>query len=125
MRRSRPSGEMRGAARGRTAAPGPGAVLESQTVATRRTPLSRRLRPRGQERGGSRFCLAQPETLTSRLFDPLDQILTGFDRAGAIDESPDHFRLRNLALARPASQPHSAFKRLGALSVLGVLLLLF
>ena len=52
----------------------------------------------------SRLSLCQPEALPQRRVDPLDEVVTRFDRAGAIDQRPDHVGFRDPAAFRPTRE---------------------
>src|SRR5688572_2449624 len=49
--------------------------------------------------------LSEPQALTCRGLDPFHEVLFRFDRTCAVDQGPDHLRLRNLAPSCPACEP--------------------
>ena len=61
-----------------------------------------------QHRAAHGFARPKPRPLPASALDPVDQILTGFDRSGAIDQRPNDVGLGNLALTRPARQPRGS-----------------
>jgi len=56
----------------------------------------------------SLLLLCESQALTNRRLDPLNEVVSRFDRPCPIDQSSDHFRLRDVPAPRPSRQAGGA-----------------
>src|SRR4051812_28634834 len=92
---------------------GVGAMQEETCVRARCGPLWFPVRDRSEKncRGElveSLLLLRESQALTNRRLDPLNEVVSRFDRPCPIDQSSDHFRLRDVPAPRPSRQAGGA-----------------